>query len=776
MSSPAIPITKKLIEKQGLSMDEYKMIKKRLGREPNYTELGLFSAMWSEHCSYKNSKPVLKLFPTKGKQVIQGPGENAGVVDIGEGLGVVFKIESHNHPSAVEPYAASATGGGGCIRDIFTMGARPIGLLDSLRLGSLKKSRVKFLFKNIIRGFTDYANVVQIPVLGGEIYFDESFEGNPLVNAMTVGIVKNKELVKARASGVGNLVLIVGGATGRDGVEGAAFASGALDAAASKKSSAVAIGDPKMGRILRESCLELIEKKLALGMQDMGAAGLVCSTAETSYKANTGIEIDIALVPRKEEGMNAYEVMLSESQERMLVIVEKEKLEEVKKVFAKWKVPVDIIGKVTADGMVRVKEHGRVVAEVLAAALVEAPVYQRETARPKYLAKAGKLNLAAIKEPKNYNRALEKLLSNPSIASKGWVFKHADLLAAKNVLLPAGSDAGVAMVPGTKKAIAVTTDCNSTYCYLDPFRGGEIAVAEAARNLVCSGARPLAVTDGINFGNPKNPEVFWQFKQAVLGISAACRALNTPVVSGNVSFNNENPKGAVDPTPIIGMVGLIKDRSKIITQYFKSSQDVILLLGKNKEELGGSEYLKTIHGLKKGSCPTIDLRLEKSVQKTALEAIEKCLVRSAHDCSEGGIAVALAECCISNSKKKTGAIINLASDKIRKDALLFGESQSRIILSAKEKDVKKIMQISKKNKTPFAIIGRVGGSRLIINNLIHSAAFKARSLGQEKNMPPAVSILSKLRALDRGGEGLIDIPVNELYKAWSSALENCLNH
>ena len=718
-ASGSVVITKELIEKQGLSLEEYAMIKKRLGREPNYTELGMFSAMWSEHCSYKNSKPVLKLFPVKGKQVIQGPGENAGVVDIGDGMGVVFKIESHNHPSAVEPYEASATGGGGCIRDIFTMGAKPVGLLDSLRLGSLEKERVKFLFKNIIRGFTDYANVAQIPVLGGEIYFDESYEGNPLVNAMTVGIVKKTALVKARAAGVNNLVLIVGGATGRDGVEGAAFASSGLDEEAAKKSSAVAIGDPRMGRVLREACLELISKGLAIGMQDMGAAGLTCSTCETAYKAGTGMDIDISLLPRKAEGMNAYEVMLSESQERMLVIVGKNRLEEVKKVFAKWNVPVDVIGKVTNDGMVRIRDNGKVVAEVPAAALVEAPVYKRKTARPKYLSQARQLDLNAIEEPADYNQVMVKLLSNPTIASKGWVFKHGDPQVAKDVVLGPGSDAGVVAVPGTKKAIAVTTDCNSTYCYLDPFKGGEIAVAEAARNLVCTGAKPLAITDGINFGNPKNPEVFWQFKQAALGISRACRALNTPVVSGNVSFNNENPKGSVDPTPIVGMVGLIKDKSNIVTQYFKAADDIILLLGKNKEELGGSEYLKTIHGLKKGSCPAIDLKLEKGVQKTTLEAIEKGLVQSAHDCSEGGIAVALAESCISNPLKKLGAVINLAYGRMRADALLFGESQSRVIMSAKEKNVKKILQIAKKNKTPVAIIGEVKGSALIINNLIN---------------------------------------------------------
>jgi len=732
-----VVITKEIIEKQGLSLEEYEKIKKWLGRQPNYTELGMFSAMWSEHCSYKNSKPVLKLFPTKGKQVIQGPGENAGVVDIGDGMGVVFKIESHNHPSAVQPYAASATGGGGCIRDIFTMGARPVGLLDSLRLGSLEKERVKFLFKNIIRGFTDYANIAGIPVVGGEIYFDESFEGNPLVNAMTVGIVKNKAIVKARAKGVGNLVLIVGGATGRDGVEGAAFASSGLDEEASKKSSAVAIGDPRMGRILREACLELMHKGLVIGMQDMGAAGLTCSTCETAYKADTGMEIDISLVPRKEEGMNPYEVMLSESQERMLVIIDKERLEEVKKIFAKWNVPVDVIGLVTDDGVVRIKEHGEIVAEVPAAALVEAPVYHRKTARPKYLSKVNKLNLASIKEPKDYNKIILRLLSNPTIASKSWVFKHGDPRVARDVLLGPGSDAGVVAVPGTKKAIAVTTDCNSTYCYLDPFRGAEIAVAEAARNLVCAGAKPLAITDGINFGNPKNPEVFWQFKQAALGISQACRALKTPVVSGNVSFNNENPKGSVDPTPIVGMVGLVKDKSKIVTQYFKSTQDAILLLGKNKEELGGSEYLKTIHGLKKGRCPSIDLNLEKRVQKTTLEAIGKGLVQSAHDCSEGGLAVALVESCLTNPKKKLGAVINLNADKIRTDALLFGETQSRIILSVRPKNVKKVLQIARRNKTPASVIGKVGGSRAVINKFIN-------------------------------------IPLDQLNKAYSSAIANYL--
>jgi phosphoribosylformylglycinamidine synthase len=737
MSVNTVTITKETIDKKGLSIEEYEKIKKALGREPNYTELGMFSAMWSEHCSYKNSKPVLKLFPTKGKQVIQGPGENAGVVDIGDGLGVVFKIESHNHPSAVEPFEASATGAGGCIRDIFTMGARPMGALGSLRLGTLDKERVRFLLKEIIRGFSSYCQIAQLPILAGEIYFDESYEGNPLVNAMIVGLVKNKALVKARAEGVGNLVLIVGGATGRDGVEGAAFASGALDEQASKKSSAVAIGDPNMGRVLREACLELMAKGLVIGMQDMGAAGLTCSTCETAYKAHTGIEIDVSLVPRKEEGMSVYEIMLSESQERMLAIVDKNKLNEVKDIFVKWQVPVDVIGSVTDDGLVRVKDKGVMVAEVPAVALVEAQVYHRETRRPSYLAKVNKLSLSEIKEPADCNRVLERLLSSPTIASKAGLCKYDGARPTKDILVVPGSDAGVFAVADTKKAVAVTVDCNSTYCYLDPFKGGQIAVAEAARNLVCVGAKPLALTDGINFGNPKNPEVFWQFKQAALGISKASRALNTPVVSGNVSFNNENPRGSVDPTPIIGMVGLIKDKARIVTQYFKTPADTIMLLGKNKEDLGGSEYLKAIHGLKKGKCPSIDLVLEKSVQKTALEAIEKGLVASAHDCSEGGLAVALAESCISSPDKKLGATVQLPAGKLRADALLFGESQSRIILSAPEKNIKKILQIAKKNKAPALVIGKVGSGKLVINKLV-------------------------------------SVSVDALYKAWRNSIESSL--
>lgn len=714
-----IAITREIVEREGLSWQEYEKIKELLGREPNYTELGMFSAMWSEHCSYKNSKPVLKLLPTRAKHVLQGPGENAGVIDIGDNLAIVFKIESHNHPSAIEPFEASATGAGGCIRDIFTMGARPVCLLGSLRFGRLSEPKVQYLLKEVARGFSNYANVAGIPVVGGEIYFDDSYEGNPLVNAMTAGFMHHKDLTRAEATGIGNLVLIVGGATGRDGVAGAAFASFGLDEESEKKRSAVAIGDPKMGRILREACLELIEKALVVGMQDMGAAGLTCSTCETAYKGKTGIEIDISLVPRKEKGMTPYEIMLSESQERMLVIIEKDRLEEVKRIFLKWEVPATVIGRVTDDGIVRVKEAERIVAEIPAKALVEAPVYEREEKRPEYLKSTRDFDIRTIKEPLDYNETLLKVLSSPSICSKEWVYKKADPNLAGDLLVGPGSDAAVIQIPQTKKRIAVTVDCNAIYIYLNPFVGGMIAVAEAARNIVCAGAKPLAITDGINFGNVKNPEVFWQLKQAILGITEACEVFNTPVVSGNVSLNNENPTGSVDPTIIIGMVGLIEEDSKPMDQYFKNLGDFIYLLGETKEELGGSQYLKVIYNLKKGDSPSIDLKREKNLQEAVLEMIKKDLINSAHDCSEGGLAIALAESCISSPEAKLGATIDLSSlPKMRRDALLFGESQSRILISSSPEKKGEIERLAGVYNLPIFQIGKVGGNSLSIDDYI----------------------------------------------------------
>ena len=734
MQVAEIKITKEVIEKEGLTMEEYEMIKKLLGREPNYTELGLYAAMWSEHCSYKNSRPVLKLFPTKGKQVLQGPGENAGIVDIGEGYGVAFKMESHNHPSAVEPYEASATGGGGCMRDIFTMGALPVGLLGSLRLGRLTNDKVKWLFKEIGRGFSSYANVAETPIIGGEIYFDESYEGNPLVNAMTVGLVKHNEITRAKAAGIGNIVAVIGGDTGKDGVGGAAFASGGLEEGAEQDTSSVAIGDAVMGLNLRKVSLELIKSGIVVGMQDMGAAGMVCSTSETATKGNVGIEIDLSKVRKRVPNMNAYEIMLSESQERMLVILEKDKIEEAKKICSKYSVPLDIIGVVKEGNMLTVKEGNNVVAEVPAKTLSEdAPLYTREEKEPDF--SKFKLNLDQIKEPQDLNGVLTKLLSSPTIADKNAVYSKSDAKLFSNIVVkPGEADAAVVKVTD-KRGFAATTNCNGTYCRLNPRVGGQIAVAESARNLVCVVAKPLGLTDCLNFGNPMNPEVFWGFRKCCEGISDAAKVLDTPVVSGNVSFYNENPKGTVDPTPAIGMVGVVEDIKKVVTQSFKSEGDAVILLGETKEEIGGSEYLKVIHSQKKGDCPSLDLNKEKALQDTVLAAIEQGLVQSAHDCSDGGLAVALAESCMTD--KKIGAQVNLKASSIRKDALLFGESQSRVILSAKQDKAEKIQQLAKKNNIPVSVIGKVGGNKLVI-------------------------------------DGLIDISVNDLSETWSKAIEKML--
>jgi len=728
-----IKITPELIKEQGLTQEEYEEICKRLGREPNYTELGLFSAMWSEHCSYKNSKPVLKLFPVCGKQVIQGPGENAGVVDIGEGMAVVMKIESHNHPSAIEPFEAAATGGGGVVRDIFTMGARPVGLLYSLRFGRAENKHVQHLLSEVGRGFFYYANAAGISVLGGEIYFDSSYEKNPLVNAMCVGILNTKNLIRAKASNVDSSVYTIGGAAGRDGIGGAAFASEGIDDSREIDSSAVAIGDPKLGRILREACLELIENDYIEGMQDMGAAGLVCSTSEMAYKGGRGMEIDVGLVPRKSPRMSPYEVMLSESQERMLVIFKKDKENLALNVLNKWQVPVVKIGKVTDDGILRIKENGKVVASVPVKALVEAPVYQREIKTPGYLSETMSLNHDEVKMPENNNEVLLRLLAGVNLASQQKVHSQTKPDLRKKLLLGPGTEVAAVRLSDSQRAVAWTVNGNSTYCYLNPFRGGAIAVAEAARNLVCCGAKPLAITDGLNFGSPLKPESFWQLRKCVEGISEACRQLDTPVVSGNVSLNNENPTGSIDPTPLIGMVGVIDDYKKITTPYFKDKEDIIALIGENKKELGGSEYLKVIHGFKKGDVPEIDWELEKKVQGFCLAAINNGMLKSAHDCSEGGLAVALAICCLSHPGKPRGAKVTISdvvfnwtkrtsqmefkvSESIRRDALLFGEAQSRIIISFSPSELVRLQELAQKFKVIFRPIGKVEGDGLIITS------------------------------------------------------------
>jgi len=704
----------------GLTEQEFEQIKKLMGREPNFTELGVFSAMWSEHCSYKNSRKLFKLFPTKGKQVLIGAGEeNTGIVDIGDGLGVAFKIESHNHPSAVEPFEASATGIGGCLRDIFTMGARPVAVLGALRFGSLDNKKVKFLFKEVIRGLAHYANTADINAVGGDSYFDESYEGNPLVNAFAIGIVKHKDIARGAASGIGNSIYYIGGDTGRDGVGGASFASKEITEESASDTSSVAIGDAELGRRLREACLELIEKGLVAGMQDMGAAGLTCSSCETASRSRTGIEIDVALVPQREKGMTSYEILLSESQERMLAILKDGKEKEALDILKKWNINAVKIGKVTDDKMMRVKENGIVVCEISPQALTEkAPLYDRDTKEPSYLKDAQNLDRKSITEPDDFNKVLLQLLDSPTIASKESAYKNFTAIDKDEVIVGAGSDAAVVKIKGTQKALAISVDCNGRYCYLNPYNGAMMAVSEAARNIVCSGGRPLAITDGLNFGNPMKPENYWQFKKCIEGLSSACRALETPVVSGNVSFYNENPKGAVDPTPMVGMVGLINDVNKHITQEFKNKGDVIVLLGENKADLSGSEYLYLVHNQKKGN-PQIDMQTEKSVQKTCLEAIESDIINSAHDCSEGGLAVTLTESCISSPNKMLGAVIELdglKNNDIRMDEILFGEAPSRIVVSLNKDKMDLLEKIVQKHSIAYAILGEVSGENLVVKD------------------------------------------------------------
>ncbi|MBU0605376.1 MAG: phosphoribosylformylglycinamidine synthase subunit PurL [Candidatus Omnitrophica bacterium] len=709
-----VKVNTELAKEMGLSEEEFSEIKKLLGREPNVTELGVFSAMWSEHCSYKNSRRLFKLFPTNAKQVLVGAGEeNSGIVDIGDGQGVAFKIESHNHPSAVEPFEASATGIGGCVRDIFTTGARPVAVLGSLRFGSMASEKVRFLFKEVIRGLAHYANKAQIAAVGGETYFDESYEGNPLVNAFVVGIVDKKNIVRGVAQGIGNPIYYIGGDTGRDGVGGASFASKEITEESSTSKSAVAIGDPELGKRLRQACLELIEKGLVVGMQDMGAAGLTCSSCETASRSGTGVEIDVSLIPQREKGMTPYEILLSESQERMLAILKIGKENEALAILKKWRINAVKVGKVTNDKMMRVKEKGVVVCEVPADALTKkAPLYTRQTKKPAYLEDTQKLNYKSVKEPDDCNKVILKLLDSPNIASKESAYKNFTFVDKDDVMVGAGSDAAIIKVKGTKKALAISVDCNGRYCYLDPYNGAMMAVAEAARNVTCAGGRPLGLTDGLNFGNPMKPENYWQFEKCIEGLSAAGKALDIPVISGNVSFYNENPKGPIDPTPLIGIVGLIKDASLAVTQNFKNNGDAIVLLGENTSDLSGSEYLYLVHHMKKGS-PQIDIAREKAVQEACLEAIEAGLVNSAHDCSEGGLAVALGESCITNKNKMIGASIKL-DGKIRKDAVLFGEAPSRIIVSVGRKNLAALEKIAKKHSIPYSVLGDTGGEKLAI--------------------------------------------------------------
>lgn len=703
-------------EQEGLTREEYDLILEILGREPNRTELGIFGVMWSEHCSYKNSKPVLKKLPTKGERILQGPGENAGIIDIGDQQALSFKVESHNHPSAIEPYQGAATGVGGIIRDIFTMGARPIATLNSLRFGELAHPQVRYLFKEVVAGIAGYGNCIGIPTVAGEVYFSDSYRGNPLVNAMSVGLMKHDDIATGTASGVGNSVMVVGATTGRDGIQGASFASDQLSEESVADRPAVQVGDPFMEKLLLEASLELIKSGTLVGIQDMGAAGLISSSSEMASRGRSGIEIDVALVPKREAGMTPYEVLLSESQERMLVVPQKGQEEQVARIFNKWGLKAAVIGKVTADQILRVYEQGELVAEVPVSALTDqAPVYQRPQQKPAYLEKVQSFSPAELKEPTDLSSVLMELISSPNIASKEWVYQQYDHMILTNTVVLPGSDAAVLRIKGTKKGIAVTIDGNGRYCYLDPELGAAIAVAEAARNIVCSGGKPLAITDGLNFGNPLNPENFWQFDRCVEGISRACRALETPVTGGNVSFYNESPAGAIYPTPIIGMVGLLEDIKQATTHYFKTEGDLICLLGATRDELGGSEYLQVVYGLEQGRVPELDLALEQRVQGACLAAIKLGMIKSAHDCSEGGLAVCLAESCF---ERELGVRIE-AQTKLSAVAWLFSESTSRIVISIEPKDLARLTEVISTYDLPYQIIGKViSRPRFQINNWI----------------------------------------------------------
>jgi len=711
----------KLIEEHGLSPEEYLKIVDILGRNPNIVELGMYSVLWSEHCSYKSSKKYLKKLPTKNKYVLQGPGENAGIVDIGGGLAISFKIESHNHPSAIEPYHGAATGVGGIIRDVFTMGARPVACLDSLRFGELNKSdHMSYLFKGVVSGIAGYGNCMGIPTVAGEVYFSDCYQENILVNAMCVGVVQSGEvfvhdlygpIVKGKAAGEGNSVLYVGAATGRDGIHGATFASVELSEESEEKKSSVQVGDPFMEKLLMEACLELIKEGIVIGMQDMGAAGLTSSTSEMASRSGTGIELDLDKVPRREENMTPYEIMLSESQERMIVIVKKGTEDTAYKIFEKWGLHAVNIGMVTTDKLLRVKEKGEIVAEVPAISLADdAPVYDLPSKKPYYIDQVQKANIESIPDLKKDEvpDVFYKLLSSLNIASKRYVYEQYDYMVQTNTILqPGATDAAVLRLKGSKKRIAMTTDCNSRYCYLDPYLGTKIAVAEAARNLVCVGAEPLAVTNCLNFGNPQKPEMFWQFTESIRGLKEACEYFETPVISGNVSLYNESSSGtAIYPTPVIGMVGVLHEDISVLDMLFKQEGDLIISLGKTRNALGGTEFLKLKHGFEIGLPPSLDMKSEKSVHKLCYEANKQNILKSAHDTSEGGLAIALAECCIAGN---IGATINLKAQSLglRMDTVLFSESQSRIVVTVSPNNLPNLEKLAEKHGVPYENIGFV---------------------------------------------------------------------
>ena len=743
-----------VLERHGLKPDEYERILRFLGREPNLTELGIFSVMWSEHCSYKSSRVHLKTLPTLGPQVLQGPGENAGAIDIGEGLAAVFKIESHNHPSFIEPYQGAATGVGGIIRDIFTMGARPIALLNSLRFGSLDAPGTSRLLEGVVAGIAGYGNSIGIPTVGGEIAFEPSYAGNPLVNVFCLGIAKASDIIKGVASGVGNAVYYVGAKTGRDGIHGATMASAEFDDKSAEKRPAVQVGDPFMEKLLLEACLEVMRTDALVGIQDMGAAGLTCSTTEMGSRGGVGVEIDVSLVPQRESGMTPYEIMLSESQERMLLVVKRGREAEVERIFGKWDLHASHIGEVTDDGFLRVKNRGTVVAEIPNRALTdEAPVYRRPMEPPDYLAEVQRLDLESLDAgastapggasiAPSSNAALLSLLASPTIGSKRWAYRQYDHMVRTNTLNMPGQGAGVVRIKGTDRALALSVDGNGRYCYLDPYRGAILAVAEAARNVACAGARPLGATNCLNFGNPERPAIMWQFARAVEGIGAACRALDVPITGGNVSLYNETDGRAIYPTPVIGIVGLLEHADRVVSRAFRNTGDAVILLGEGHGELGGSEYLKVVYDLVRGVPPAIDLAAERALQLLLVALADARLIRSAHDCSDGGLAVTVAECCFDTGG--VGVEVSIGGVEVSRRAAvncaaaLFGESSSRVVVSAAPESVRIVLARAASAGVPAAVVGRVGGTAIRI----------------------AV-----------GGTDAIDVPVDECERAWSTAIE-----
>lgn len=723
----------------GLSEQEYGIIVNALGRQPNYTETGILGAMWSEHCSYKSSKVHLRKLPTTGEQVIQGPGENAGIVDLGDGLCAVFKMESHNHPSYLEPYQGAATGVGGIVRDIFTMGARPMALMDSLRFGDLNLYKTKYLVNGVVSGISDYGNCIGIPTVGGEIYFDSCYNGNPLVNVFCLGITKRDKIFKGYASGVGNPVVYIGSKTGRDGIQGAIMASDNFSDESEQKRPAVQVGDPFTEKLLLEACLELFKTDCVVGIQDMGAAGLTSSSAEMASRGKTGIDIWMDKVPRREENMTPYELMLSESQERMLVVLKKNKEDIAKSIFKKWELDFSVIGVVTNTRHLKLYDEGELVADLPVDLITDsAPEYNRDIKAPENNNELTDLN--NIEKP-DIKTAFFKVLSLPTIANKRYVYEQYDYMVGTNTLYEPLNDSAVIRIKGSDKAVAMTLNCNSIYCYLSPVEGAKIAVAESARNIACSGAKPLAVTDCLNFGNPENPEIMWQFSETVKGIREACIELNTPVVSGNVSFYNQTEEESVYPTPVIGMIGAIDDYRKAVTQWFKNEGDVIVLMGDTYCDMEGSQYQKIIYGKVFGKPPKIDLIKESNLISAVIESIDVGIINSAHDVSEGGLAVSLAECCFA-PERQTGCKVDLQDvncSGLTDDCLLFSESQSRCIVSLNKVNIEKLMYIASKNNISAKLIGMVGGDKITI-------------------------------------EGILNLYVQQVYKIWNNSLEANINN